>query len=55
MAARIEVDGKFFRLRRGILIQIPEGWVGRITTPQTIARRKSKGGQGRTYKCKAQR
>jgi hypothetical protein len=30
MSRRIEQDGKFFRMRRGKLVQIPPEWVGRI-------------------------
>jgi hypothetical protein len=30
MSRRIEQDGKFFRMRRGRLVQIPPEWVGII-------------------------
>lgn len=30
MSRRIEQDGKFFRMRRGKLVQIPPEWVGVI-------------------------
>ena len=39
---RIEKDGKFYRLRRGKLVEIPAEWVGKVTTPQTIRSRASK-------------
>ena len=42
MSKRIEKDGKFYRMRRGKLVEIPEEWVGKVTTPQTIAKRPSK-------------
>jgi hypothetical protein len=38
---RIEVDGKFYRLRRGKLVEIPEKWVGKVTHPQTSRKRQS--------------
>jgi len=41
MAKRIQVDGKFYRVRRGALVEIPAEWVGRVTTPQTISKRRS--------------
>lgn len=37
---RVEIDGLFYRWRRGKLVQIPPKWVGRIPTPQTIRNRK---------------
>lgn len=52
---RYERDGVFYRFRRGRLIEIPSGWVGRVTSPQTIARRSSKKGQGRRFRRKVQR
>jgi len=55
MAARIEKDGKFFRKRRGILVEIPGEWVGKVTHPQTIRKRPSKRGQGRHFLVKAAR
>lgn len=39
---RIEIDGKFYRKRRGKLVLIPDEWVNKITTPATIRRRPSK-------------
>lgn len=38
---RIEVDGKFYRMRRGQLVEIPEEWVGQVTHPQTARKRSS--------------
>lgn len=52
---RIFKDGKFYRKRRGKLVEIPMAWVGNVTTPQTIARRKSKKGQGRRFRRKVAR
>ena len=42
MSARIERDGKFFRMRRGKLVEIPMEWVGKVTHSQTISTRPSK-------------
>lgn len=42
MGKRIEMDGKFYRKRRGKIIQIPDEWVGRAPTTQTIRQRDSK-------------
>lgn len=42
MAKRIEKDGKFYRLRRGVLVEIPAEWVGNVTTKQAIRKRNSK-------------
>jgi|GEM_PF-3301574 len=42
MAKRIEIDGKFYRMRRGTLVEIPSEWVGNTTHPQTIRKRQSK-------------
>ena len=53
--SRVEIDGKFYRKRRGILVEIPERWGGNTVCSQTIRKRKSKGGQGRKFKRKAQR
>ncbi len=39
---RIEKDGKFYRMRRGVLVEIPEEWVGKTTYGQTINKRPSK-------------
>ena len=39
---RIEIDGKFYRKRRGKLVEIPPEWVGKVTHPQTTRKRKSK-------------
>jgi len=39
---RIEKDGKFYRMRRGVLVEIPEEWVGKTTHKQTINKRPSK-------------
>jgi hypothetical protein len=30
MSKRIEKDGKFYRMRRGKLVEIPPEWVGRV-------------------------
>ena len=42
MAKRIEIDGKFYRYRRGKLVQIPDEWVGKTLHPQTKRKRASK-------------
>jgi len=42
MAGRIEIDGKFYRVRRGKLVMIPDKWVNRVTSPKTIRQRASK-------------
>ena len=39
---RIEIDGKFYRMRRGKLVLIPDEWVGATTTSQTKRKRLSK-------------
>ncbi len=39
---RIEENGKFYRIRRGKQVEIPEEWVGKVTHSQTIHKRKSK-------------
>jgi uncharacterized cupin superfamily protein len=38
----IDEDGKKYRTRRGKLVEIPKDWVGKVTFPQTIRKRKSK-------------
>ena len=42
MAKRIEIAGRFYRWRRGRLVEIPPGWVGYTVHPQTIRKRPSK-------------
>ena len=39
---RIEKDGKFYRMRRGVLVEIPEEWVGKTVDRSTINKRPSK-------------
>lgn len=39
---RIEKDGKFYRMRRGVLVEIPEEWVGKTVAKRTISQRPSK-------------
>jgi hypothetical protein len=39
---RIEKDGKFYRMRRGKLVEIPAEWVGEVAYPQAIRERPSK-------------
>lgn len=39
---RIERDGKFYRMRRGKLVEIPAEWVGEVTWPQTLRKRPGK-------------
>lgn len=52
---RIEIAGKFYRMRKGKLVQIPPEWVGKTVDPQTIRKRQSKGGRGKHFKRKVQR
>jgi len=42
MSKRVEIDGKFFRERRGILVEIPAEWVGQTLHDQTKRKRASK-------------
>ena len=42
MAKRIEIDGKYFRVRRGKLVEIPSEWVGRYPSQKHIRQRPSK-------------
>lgn len=42
MAKRIEIDGKFYRMRRGVLVQIPDEWLGSTVHPQTMRKRPSR-------------
>lgn len=39
---RMEKDGKFYRMRRGKLVEIPAEWVGEIVHAQTMRERRSK-------------
>jgi len=39
---RLEIDGKFYRMRRGRLVEIPPEWLNKVTTPCTIRQRPSK-------------
>jgi hypothetical protein len=38
---RIEKDGKFYRMRRGKLVERPVEWVGQVVYPQTVRERAS--------------
>lgn len=38
---RIEKDGKFYRMRRGKLVEIPVEWVGQVVYSQTVRERAS--------------
>ena len=42
MSKVIERDGRHYRIRRGVVVEIPPEWVGVVTHPQTIAKRASK-------------
>jgi hypothetical protein len=42
MAKRVRKRGKFYRWRRGKLVQIPGRWVGETLHPQTKRKRQSK-------------
>jgi hypothetical protein len=48
---RIEVDGKFYRMRRGVLVEIPEEWVGNVTHPQNLRKRDSRNPSGKKVKA----
>lgn len=37
---RQEIDGKFYRMRKGKLVQIPEEWVGQVPHKQTTKKRR---------------
>lgn len=39
MAKRIEIDGKFYRKRKGKLAQIPDAWVGKVVCNNTKTKR----------------
>lgn len=39
---RIEVEGRFYRMRRGKLVEIPAEWVGKTTNPASVRKRPSK-------------
>lgn len=42
MAKLIEKDGKFYRMRRGKMVEIPKQWVGQTVWDQTVHSRPSK-------------
>lgn len=42
MAKRIDIGEKSFRLRRGVLVEIPEKWIGKTISEQTKRKRQSK-------------
>lgn len=42
MSKRIEIDGTFYRKRRGKLVAIPAEWVGNVTHRQNVRQRESK-------------
>ena len=42
MAKRIDIGEKSFRLRRGVLVEIPKKWVGKTLSGQTKRKRQSK-------------
>jgi hypothetical protein len=48
----LEKDGKYYRIRRGELVEIPEKWVGQTVYPQKIRKRPSKKGRGRRFRRK---
>lgn len=41
MSKMIEQDGKFYRLRRGKLVEIPPEWQGKVPNEQTKRKRAS--------------
>lgn len=42
MGKRIEIDGVFYRLRRGKMVAIPDEWLNKTTTHSTKRNRPSK-------------
>lgn len=52
MSKRIEVDGRFFRARRGVLVEIPKKWVGKTLSGQTKSKRQSKETRKQKNYCK---
>jgi len=42
MAKRIDIGEKSFRLRRGVLVEIPKKWIGKTLSPQSKRKRDSK-------------
>lgn len=42
MSKLIERNGRHYRIRRGVEVEIPPEWIGVVTHPQTIAKRASK-------------
>lgn len=50
---RIEIDGVFYRKRRGELVAIPEKWVGQVPHPQTINKRNTVSRRTRKNKNKS--
>lgn len=53
MSKRIEIDGKFYRERDGILVQIPDEWVGKTLHQQTKNKRQSVSRRTRKNKNKS--
>ncbi len=51
----ISEEGRAYRFRRGKLVEIPLGWVGKTVDRQTIAKRQSKKGRGKSFRKKVQR
>lgn len=39
MSKRVEIDGAYYRKRRGKLVRIPDEWVGKTVDRQTIRKR----------------
>jgi hypothetical protein len=37
---RIEINGKYYRRRKGKLVEIPQEWFGKVTTKRTKRKRK---------------
>lgn len=42
MAKRKKINGKWYRKRRGKLVEIPSKWLGKTVHNQTISKRQSK-------------
>lgn len=52
MSKRIEIDDRFFRARRGMLVEIPKEWVGKTLAGQTKSKRQSKETRKQKNYCK---
>lgn len=51
---RIQIGNRFYRMRRGKMVEIPPEWVGQVTNPQTIRNRK-KDAKAKAHRARARR